>query len=321
MALTSGSKLGPYEIQSPLGAGGMGEVYLARDTRLERTVAVKILPTHFSSSPEARQRFEREAKTITKLNHPHICILHDIGSDAGVNYLVMERVEGETLGSRLRKGPMQLQQALQYGSEIADALDKAHRCGVVHRDLKPDNIMLTATGSKLLDFGLAKPAAALVTAATVTASEPNSRVTEQGTIVGTFQYMSPEQIEGKELDGRSDIFSLGAVLYEMITGKRAFEGKSQLSVVSAILEKDPVPISDITPLAPRALEHTISRCLAKDPDDRWQTARDLSRELKWISEAAGKLEDARPERRTATSWLPWGLTIILLGIVALMSTV
>src|SRR5215469_4560310 len=270
MGLTSGTKLGPYEIQSPLGAGGMGEVYLARDTRLERSVAVKILPAHFSSSPEARQRFDREAKAISRLNHPHICILHDIGFDSGVNYLVMERVEGETLASRLQKGPLQLQQALRYGSEIADALDKAHRCGVVHRDLKPENIMLTPTGSKLLDFGLAKPAAALVTAATVTAAAPNSRVTEQGTIIGTFQYMSPEQIEGKELDGRSDIFSLGAVLYEMITGNRAFAGKSQLSIISAILEKDPVPISDIKPLFPAAVDHAIARSLAKDPNERWQ---------------------------------------------------
>jgi eukaryotic-like serine/threonine-protein kinase len=317
MLLTSGTKLGPYEIQSPLGAGGMGEVYLARDTRLERTVAVKILPAHFSSDPQARQRFEREAKTISKLNHPHICILYDIGSDSGVTYLVMERVEGETLASRLQRGPLQLQQALKYGSEIADALDKAHRCGVVHRDLKPENIMLTPTGSKLLDFGLAKPTAAIVTAATITAAAANPRVTEQGTIIGTFQYMSPEQIEGKELDGRSDIFSLGAVIYEMITGKRAFEGKSQLSVVSAILEKEPVPISDIKPLSPPGLDHAIRRSLAKDPNERWQGARDFGLELKWIadvsSQTGASIRPTAPHRKHER--LIWALALILGAVV------
>ena len=226
MPLAPGTKLGPYEIATPLGVGGMGEVYRAKDTRLDRTVAIKILPAQFSLDPVHKQRFEREAKTISSLSHPHICVLHDVGSQNGVDYLVMECVEGETLAKRLEKGALPLEQVLKYGMQIADALDKAHRSGVVHRDLKPGNIMLTPAGAKLLDFGLAKPVAPLVTGATLSAATQNSPVTEQGTIVGTFQYMSPEQIEGKELDGRSDIFSLGAVLYEMLTGRRAFAGKS-----------------------------------------------------------------------------------------------
>src|SRR5260370_609938 len=241
MALTAGTKLGPYEIQSPLGAGGMGEVYRARDTRLERTGAIKILPAQFSADPVRKQRFEREAKTISSLNHPHICVLYDVGSQDGVDYLVMECVEGETLAKRLEKGPLPLEQVLKYGAQIADALDKAHRSVVVHRDLKPQNIMLTATGAKLLDFGLAKSASSLVDLAAITVTKAESPITEQGTIVGTFQYMSPEQLGGRELDGRSDIFSLGAVLYEMVTGQEAFDGKSRLCVCAAILEKESAP--------------------------------------------------------------------------------
>jgi len=285
MPLAVGTKLGPYEVVAPLGAGGMGEVYRARDTRLERTVAIKILPAHLSCDPVRKQRFEREAKTISSLNHPHICVLHDAGHQDGVDYLVMECVEGETLAKRLQKGPLPLEQVLKYGAQIADALDKAHRSGVVHRDLKPGNIMLTATGAKLLDFGLAKPAAPLTSAAMLTAVTEDSPVTEQGTIVGTFQYMSPEQVEGKELDGRSDIFSLGAVLYEMLTGQRAFEGKSQFSVASSILEKEPAPISAVKPMTPPALDHALKKCLAKAPDERWQSASDLASELRWIAEA------------------------------------
>src|SRR5215510_10005312 len=255
MPLSSGIKLGPYEILAPLGAGGMGEVYRARDTRLERTVAIKVLPSHLSADQVHKQRFEREAKTISGLNHPHICVLYDVGHQDGIDYLVMECVEGETLGKRLEKGPLPVEQVLKYGAQIADALDKAHRAGIVHRDLKPGNIMLTPTGAKLLDFGLAKPVVALTTAVTITATTPDSPVTQQGAIVGTFQYMSPEQVEGKELDGRSDIFSLGAVLYEMLTGKRAFEGKSQFSVARAILEKEPPTIAEIKPMTPPVLNH------------------------------------------------------------------
>src|SRR6202043_1926345 len=254
MALAPGNRLGPYEIVAPLGAGGMGEVYRARDTRLERTVAIKILPALLSSDPVRKQRFEREAKTISNLNHPHICVLHDVGHQDGMDYLVMECVEGETLAKRLEKGPLPLDQVVKFGGQIADALDKAHRSGVVHRDLKPGNIMLTPTGAKLLDFGLAKPAISLASLASVTAPAAKlSPATEPGTIVGTFQYMSPEQVEGKELEGRRDIFSLGAVLYEMLTGQRAFDGKSHLSVASAILGKEPAPISRVKPMTPPAL--------------------------------------------------------------------
>src|SRR5256884_1010651 len=285
MPLPPGTHFGPYEITGLLGSGGMGEVYRARDTRLERTVAIKILPAHLSSDPLRKQRFEREAKTISSLNHPHVCTLHDVGSQDGVEYLVMECVEGETLARRLEKGALPLEQGLKCGAEIADGLDEAHRSGVVHRDLKPGNIMLTATGAKLLDFGLAKEVVPLANGATITAAAQSSPVTEEGTIIGTFQYMSPEQVEGKELDGRSDIFSLGAVLYEMVTGQRAFQGQSQLSVASAILEKEPAPISTVKPLTPPALDHAIRRCLAKDPEERWQTARDVGLELKWIAEA------------------------------------
>src|SRR5882757_1846054 len=311
MPLSPGARLGPYEILDAIGAGGMGEVYRAKDTRLDRTVAIKILPAHLSSDPLRKQRFEREAKTISSLNHPNICVLHDVGQQDGIDYLVMECVEGETLAKRLEKGALPLEQVLKYGMQIADALDKAHRSGVVHRDLKPGNIMLTPAGAKLLDFGLAKPAAPLSSGVTLTAATRNSPVTEQGTIVGTFQYMSPEQIEGKELDGRSDIFSFGAVLYETLTGKRAFEGKSQLSVASAILEKEASPISGIKPMTPPALDRAIRRCLAKDPEDRWQTARDLLLELKWIAEGGSQaaLTPLGAAKRIGARWkrtLLWG---------------
>ena len=231
MGLTSGTRLGPYEIQSPLGAGGMGEVYRARDTRLDRTVAVKILPSHLSENAEAKQRFDREARTISSLNHPNICTLHDVGRQDGVDYLVMEYLEGETLADRLRKGPLPVAQVLKYGIEICEGLEKAHRSGVTHRDLKPGNIMLTKTGAKLMDFGLAKAFVARADATsglTVTMTTPvgSHPLTAQGTVVGTFQYMAPEQVEGKEADARSDIFALGAVLYEMATAKRAFGGKT-----------------------------------------------------------------------------------------------
>ena len=297
MSLSAGNKLGPYEVIAPLGAGGMGEVFRARDTRLDRTVAIKILPSQVSNDPTHKQRFEREAKTISSLNHPHICVLYDVGHQDGTDYLVMECLEGETLAKRLEKGPLPLEQVLKFGRQIADALDKAHRSGVVHRDLKPGNIMLTPTGAKLLDFGLAKPAIPLTSGLTLTAAAtPATPVTQEGTILGTFQYMSPEQIEGKELDGRSDIFSLGAVLYEMLTGRRAFQGKSQLSVASAILESEPAPIVSAKPLTPPSLDRAIRRCLAKDPDDRWQTARDIAIELKWIAESGSQSGAAVPAK-------------------------
>jgi len=316
--LNVGNKLGPYEIVSSLGAGGMGEVYRAKDTRLERTVAIKILPAEVAKDAVRKQRFEREAKTISSLNHPNICTLHDIGSQDGTDYLVMECVEGETLAKRLEKGQLPLDQTLKYGAQIADALDKAHRAGIVHRDLKPGNIMLTPTGAKLLDFGLAKPAVPLVSGATLTATvTPATPVTQEGTIVGTFQYMSPEQVEGKEIDGRSDIFSLGALLYEMVTGTRAFEGKSQLSVASAILEKEPAPISSIKPLTPPALDHSIRKCLAKGVDDRWQSAADIKHELAWISQssAEGLAAFSRPSQKK----LQMQVIILALGALVLVA--
>jgi len=307
MALAPDTKLGPYQIVAPLGAGGMGEVYRARDTRLERFVAIKILPAHLSSDPARRQRFEREAKAISSLNHPHICVLHDVGNQDGTDYLVMECLEGETLAQRLMRGPLPLDQVLKFGMQVADALDKAHRSGVVHRDLKPGNVMLTPAGAKLLDFGLAKPMIPLASAAPLSAAETRqSPVTEQGMLVGTFQYMSPEQVEGKEADGRSDLFSLGAVLYELLTGKRAFEGKSQLSVASAILEREPAPISAVKPMTPPALDHAIRRCLAKDPEERWQTARDLAHEMRWIAEGGSQAGVEAPRvdaRRGPRVWL------------------
>ncbi len=305
MALTPGSRLGPYEILSAAGAGGMGEVYRARDTRLERIVAVKILPAHLSDQPAARERFDREARAISSLNHPNICHLYDVGSQNGIDYLVMEFLEGESLADRLRRGPLTQDQVLRLGIEICEGLERAHRAGVVHRDLKPGNIMLTKSGVKLLDFGLARSAPAITDSQGSAQETLHKALTAEGTVVGTFQYMSPEQIEGKHVDGRSDLFSLGAVLYEMLTGRRAFEGKSQISIASAILEKEPEPISASKPLTPPALDHAIRTCLAKDPDQRWQTSRDLAHALKWLAE--GGLQPgtagARAGRGRATTWL------------------
>jgi serine/threonine protein kinase len=297
MPLIPGTKLGPYEIQSPLGAGGMGEVYRALDTRLSRTVAIKVLAAHLSSSPELKQRMDREARTISLLNHPHICQLYDVGSHDGTDFLVMEFLEGETLADRLKRGPLPLHEILKIGISVAEALAAAHRHGIVHRDLKPGNIMLTQSGAKLMDFGLAKPLGltsasssvappSFTAAATLSGPSPLSPLTTAGTIIGTIQYMSPEQIGGKEADARSDIFAFGAVLYEMAAGKRPFEGKSQISLASSILEKDPDPISSRQPQTPPAFEHVVNTCLQKSPDDRFQTAHDIKLELQWI--ASGK---------------------------------
>src|SRR5262245_6463855 len=287
MALSSGARLGPYEILGAVGVGGMGEVYRGRDTRLDRVVAVKVLPQHLSTSPEVRQRFEREAKTISQLSHPHICALYDVGNQDGVEYLVMEYLEGETLADRLARGPLPLEQTLKFGIEIADALDKAHRQGIVHRDLKPGNVMLTRSGIKLLDFGLAKvvvppgPPSALTSLPTMAAGRS---LTQEGTILGTFQYMAPEQLEGKEADARTDLFALGVCLYEMATGNKAFSGASQASLVSSIMTAQPPPISSVQPASPPALDRVVVNCLAKDPDDRWQTAHDVMLQLKWVAE-------------------------------------
>jgi serine/threonine protein kinase len=305
----------------------MGEVYRARDTRLERTVAVKVLPTPLADNPEARQRFDREARAISSLNHPHICTLYDVGHQDGIDYLVMEYLEGETLADRLKQAALPLNECLRYGMEICAGLEAAHRAGVVHRDLKPSNIMLTKAGVKLMDFGLAKPvgmrtaaasgsAPAFTAVATISSPSPVTPLTMAGSIVGTIQYMAPEQIEGKEADARSDIFALGSVLYEMTTGKRAFKGKSQISMASAILESDPEPISVTKPMTPAAFEHVVKACLEKDPEHRFQSAHDVKLELQWIAEsgtAAAPAAATSSAKRKPWYWLAASLSALILG--------
>jgi len=329
MALTSGTRLGPYEIQSPLGAGGMGEVYRARDSRLDRTVAIKILPPHLSSSVELKVRFEREARAASALNHPYICHLYDIGLQDDISYLVMEYLDGESLADRLRKGALSLKQTLQIGMQIAEALTAAHRGGILHRDLKPGNIMLTGGGAKLLDFGLAKtsptvvgPAVARVSGMTPSTptmtiadlSSPANALTQNGIVLGTFQYMAPEVLQGADADARSDIFSLGCVLYEMATGRRAFEGKSQLSVLTGILEKDPEPVSRVQPTSPAMLDYVVKTCLEKNPDERCQTAHDVKVQLKWVAEGGTQADLAPARRSSRLGWLAAG--VLLLALVA-----
>ncbi len=296
----------------------MGEVYRARDTRLERDVAVKVLPPHLSSSEEMRQRFEREAKAISQLSHPHICALYDVGSHDGTEYLVMEYLEGETLATRLAKGPLGLNQTLSSGVEIADALDKAHRQGIVHRDLKPGNVMLTKGGVKLLDFGLAKAMAPLTPQSGLTSlptmATPQN-LTQQGTILGTFQYMAPEQLEGSEADARSDIFALGAVLYEMATGQKAFQGKSQASLIGSILKDEPPAVSSLAPMTPPALDRVIKTCLAKDAENRFQTAHDVKLQLQWIAEGGSQAGVpapvvARRKNREKLAWAVAGAAVL-----------
>src|SRR5215813_8526152 len=297
MTLAAGSRLGPYEVLAPVGAGGMGEVYKAKDTRLERAVAIKVLPSHLSSSPEVRQRFEREAKTISALSHPHICALYDVGNQDGVEYLVMECLEGETLADRLGKGALPTDQVLRLGIQIADALDKAHRQGIVHRDLKPGNVMLTKSGAKLLDFGLARftqPASRSVFSSASVLPTQAPDLTAEGTILGTFQYMAPEQLEGREADSRTDIFAFGALLYEMATGRKAFSGRSQASLIGAILKDEPAPISTVQAMAPPALDRVVKTCLAKDSEDRWQTAHDVMLQLQGIFEGGSQAAAAAP---------------------------
>ncbi len=295
MPLTPGTRLGPYEISSALGAGGMGEVYRARDTRLGRDVAIKVLPAALSTNPETRARFEREARSVSSLNHPHICTLHDVGREGDVDYLVMELIEGETLADRLARGPLPLADVLKLGAQIADALDRAHRAGVIHRDLKPGNVMITKAGAKLMDFGLARAAGPAsqpgsgVSAVTLTHSPTMAGpLTAEGLIVGTFQYMAPEQLEGHEADARSDVWSLGCVLYEMVSGRRAFEGKSQASLITAIMGSEPQPVSQVAPLTPPALDRLIRMCLNKDPDERVRTAHDVKLQLLGIAEGGSQ---------------------------------
>jgi Tol biopolymer transport system component len=328
MHLSPGTRLGPYEIVAPIGAGGMGEVYRARDTRLGRDVAIKVLPQHLSDQPEVRARFEREAKMVSSLNHPHVCVLYDVGREGDTDYLVMELIEGDSLAARLRKGPLPAAELLRTGTQIADALDRAHRAGVIHRDLKPGNVMLTRSGAKLMDFGLSRatgltggaPGASALTQSPTIAQA----LTAEGTLVGTFQYMSPEQLEGREADARSDIWALGCVLYEMATGRRAFEGRSQASLIASILEREPAPIGEVPSGStmstfggpPHGLERLIRNCLAKDPEDRIQTAHDVKLQLQGIAESVGvsgtsvasaPIPGAITPARSPVAWLPWGI--------------
>jgi serine/threonine protein kinase len=326
MGLTPGTRLGPYEILSPLGAGGMGEVYRARDNRLGRDVAVKVLPQHLSSNAEVRVRFEREAKTVSSLNHPHICTLFDVGREGDIDYLVMELVDGETLATRLVRGTPPIHETLRIGSEIADALDRAHRAGVVHRDLKPGNVMLTKSGAKLMDFGLARatglatPSGGAMSIESLTQSPTVAQpLTAEGTIVGTFQYMAPEQLEGRDADARSDLWALGCVLYEMATGKRAFEGKSQASLIASIMGTEPAPISQVTPMAPASLDRVVRACLTKDPGDRIQSAHDVKLELAWIAESRSQPGVPTPvaRRRVSRERVAWGVAVSAVAVLGL----
>ncbi len=322
MPLSAGKRLGSYEILAIVGVGGMGEVYKARDTRLDRIVALKVLPEHVASDPDLRSRFEREAKAISSLSHPHICTLHDVGSEAGIDFLVMEYLEGETAAQRLAKGPLPIQQVLRYGGEIAEALDRAHRQGVTHRDLKPGNVMLTKSGVKLLDFGLAKLRPVSLEHGAGSAPTAAAELTGSGTILGTLQYMAPEQVEGKAVDHRADIFSFGAILYELATGKKAFEGGSQASLIGAILRDEPQPISTLQPLSPAALDALVAACLAKDPDERWQSAADIARQLR-LMQASGSSPQLGPGRSVPPRAAPrraaaWAVAMLLVG--ALLAT-
>jgi len=326
MTLSPGSRLGPYEIVAPAGAGGMGEVYRAKDTRLGREVAVKVLPQHLIESPEVRARFEREARTVSSLNHPHICTLHDVGREGSTDYLVMELVDGETLGARIERGALPLPELLRIGIQIADALDRAHRAGVVHRDLKPGNVMLTRAGAKLMDFGLARatgtPGQAGGSGVTMVtlAQSPNRKLTAEGSIVGTFQFMPPEQLEGKEADARSDLWALGCLLYECATGRAAFSGASQASLIGAIMHTDPRPMVEVAPLTPPAFERLVRACLTKDPDERIQTAHDVRLQLEWIRDAGSQTGVPAPvaAKRSIRERVAWVLAATGLAAAAVL---
>jgi Tol biopolymer transport system component len=314
--MKDGTRLGPYEIVAKLGEGGMGEVYRAKDTRLGRDVAVKVLPQHLSSNPEIRARFEREAKTVSSLNHPNICTLYDVGREGETDYLVMELIEGETLASKLTKGALPLPDVLRLGGQIADALDRAHRAGVMHRDLKPGNVMLTKSGAKLMDFGLARATGLSAMSELTSSPTVAGPLTAEGTILGTFQYMSPEQLEGQEADARADLWALGCVLYEMASGRRAFEGKSQASLIAAVMHTQPAPVSQVSAMTPPALDSLVHACLAKDPADRIQSAHDVKLQLDWIREGGSQAGVAAPvaARRKTRERIAWALAAV--GIVA-----
>ena len=322
MPVPSGTRFGPYEILGPLGAGGMGEVYRARDTRLDRIVAFKIIAPELADQPSRRQRFRREARAISSLSHPNICALFDVGEQDDVAFLVMEYLEGETLAARLLRGALPRDQVLQLANHIAVALDHAHRQGVVHRDLKPSNVMITGSGAKLLDFGLAKLRENRPTLTSETFSMPGA-TTGEGTILGTVQYMAPEQLEGKEADARTDVFAFGMLVYEMATGQKAFAGSSQASVIAAIMRAEAPRMATIDPLVPASLDHVVARCLAKDPDERWQTSRDLMIELREIEQsgsshrasevAAGDHPSRTRDEGSLRTWrerLAWAASIV-----------
>lgn len=329
MPLSEGTRLGPYEILAPIGAGGMGEVYRARDTRLDRTVAVKVLPSHLSFSPTLKQRFEREARSVSSLNHPNICALYDVGQQDGADYIVMEHLEGETLAERIERGPVPVRETIAIVIQIADALDKAHKQGVIHRDLKPGNIMLTKSGAKLLDFGLAKsvgPGGSPGAPAGMTMSPTmTSPLTAEGSIVGTFHYMAPELLEGGEADARSDIFAFGLMLYEMLTGKKAFGGKTQASLIAAILKETPRPLTSLLPVTPPALERLVQTCLEKDPEDRRQTMHDVLLELKWIAEAGPEAGVGASGAATAPGreriWMGVSAALAVVAVAAIVITI
>jgi serine/threonine protein kinase len=317
MNLESGRRLGPYEIVTLLGVGGMGEVYRARDTRLDRIVAIKVMPAHLMANEASRARFEREARAISALSHPNICALYDVGRDGDTEYLVMEYLEGQTLADKLARGPLPRSQFLKLGAQIAEALQHAHRAGIVHRDLKPGNIMITNSGAKLLDFGLAKFAdpvsQPLDQDETATRREP---LTAEGTVVGTYQYMSPEQIEGRPLDHRTDIFSLGVILYEMVTGKRPFVGSSRATLIASILSSDPVSIRSLQPDSPPDLERIILTALQKNPEERWQTAQDVALQLRWSGESSQPGFAASTQARRKSALL---LPLLLMALAALLT--
>jgi eukaryotic-like serine/threonine-protein kinase len=318
----AGRQLGAYRIEKSIAAGGMGEVYRARDTRLGRDVAVKILPPAWTTDPQRRTRFEREARAIAALNHPNICTVHDVGQDEGIDYLVMELIDGESLAERMKNGPLRFDQALAYAIEVADALDKAHRQGIIHRDLKPANVMLAGSSSgnargthaKLLDFGLARIVPPAVGALAAVSSDTKP-MTAAGVVLGTLQYMAPEQIQGYPADARTDIFAFGALLYEMLTGRRAFEHEGPASTAAAILTQTPPPVSSIQPLATPQLDHVVATCLEKHPDERWQTARDLSRELTFAGryQRGAQADPQRPRRRAIRAG---AFAALAIGIVA-----
>jgi serine/threonine protein kinase/Tol biopolymer transport system component len=322
MALSAGTRLGPYEILALLGAGGMGEVYKARDTRIDRTVAIKILSSSVSGEPEFRARFEREARVVSQFDHPHICSLHDVGTHEGMAYLVMPHLEGETLAQRLERGALPFDEAVRYGAELAAALARAHASGVVHRDVKPGNIMLTSSGVRLMDFGLAKNSAAgaLPSIASAPPTKPET-LTTRGSILGTFQYMAPEQIEGSDADPRTDIWALGCVLYEMLTGSRPFKGASHAGLIGAILKDEPPPISSRQSVIPPALDHLVRRCLEKKPADRWQDAADIAGELRWIAAAPRSVGSDRSSKRRLRFWqVAAGLLIVVIATIIAVRT-